>query len=345
MNEHAFPRSLFSVVVGVALLAAFLRLADSTRDPRSDTDARVVFERRPDSIRVCIDDRPFTEYVFEGHPKPILFPIIGPGGVPMTRSWPIVKDVPDEPHDHPHHESLWFMHGDVNGVDFWMHKPDKEGRRPEVRQTAIDVSEADGTIESQNEWRRPDGTVVMTDTRRIRFWTDVHPEGTGSAARGIDYDITLHATHGPVVLGDTKEGAMAIRVHHALQLEDLDGSKGAAGTIVNSEGAKDARAWGKPARWVDYSGTIDGKPVGIALFDHPANLRHPTRWHARGYGLFAANPFGLHDFAGEPRGSGNHTIADGGTLRLRYRFVFHEGDAESAGIESRWKKWAEKGTP
>jgi hypothetical protein len=110
--------------------------------------------------------------------------------------------------------------------------------------------------------------------------------------------------------------------------------------VVNSEGERNATAWGRPARWVDYSGTIDGKPVGIAVFDHPGNLRHPTRWHARGYGLFAANPFGLHDFAGEPRGSGSHTIPDGGTLRLRYRFVFHEGDAEHAGIERRWREWA-----
>lgn len=339
MNEHSSSWSFLSAIAAVALLAAFLRVADSPGD------ARVGFEQRPDRILVRIDDHPFTEYVFEGHPKPILFPIIGPGGVPMTRSWPIVKDVPDEPHDHPHHESLWFMHGDVNGIDFWTHKPDKDGRRPEVRQTAIDVSEADGTLESENEWRRPDGVVVMTDTRRIRFWTDARREDTGSAARGIDFDITLHATHGPVVLGDTKEGTMGIRVHHSLQLEDLDGSKGAAGTIVNSEGARDARAWGKPARWVDYSGTIDGKRVGIAVFDHPANLRHPTRWHARGYGLFAANPFGLHDFAGEPPGSGTHEVAAGGMLRLRYRFIFHEDDAESAGIESRWKQWAEKGTP
>lgn len=330
MNEHSRSWSIVPIVVAVAMLAAFSRVADSP------PDSRVTLEQRPDRVVVRIGGEPFTEYVFDGHPKPILFPIVGPGGVRMTRSWPIVEDVADEPHDHPHHESLWFMHGDVNGIDFWAHKPDEAGRRPQVRQTSIEVSEADGAINSRNEWRSPDGKVVMTDSRRIHFWAD------GGAARGIDYDITLHADHGPVVLGDTKEGTMAIRVHHALQIEDRDGSKGATGRIVNSEGERNDKAWGRPARWVDYSGKIDGRAVGIAVLDHPDNLRHPTRWHARGYGLFAANPFGLHDFAGEPPGSGSHTIVDGGELRLRYRFVFHGGDAESAGIDRRWQQWAKE---
>ena len=136
---------------------------------------------------------------------------------------------------------------------------------------------------------------------------------------------------------------MAIRVHPALQLEDLEGSKGAAGRIVNSEGEEASKVWGRPARWVDYSGVIERRPVGIAVFDHPGNLRHPTRWHARGYGLFAANPF--HGFGGGPPGSDGHTIPAGEELRLRYRFVFHEGDAERADIEHRWKRWTEGERP
>lgn len=336
MNERA-PSRWMPFAAALALLAAFADAKEPAKDPR------IKFERRADRVVVRADEAPFTEYAFEGHAKPILFPIIGPGGVPMTRSWPILKDVPDEPHDHPHHESLWFMHGEVNGVDFWLHKPDKAGRRPEVRQTSLEVSESDGTIESHNEWRRPDGTVVMTDVRRLRFWADGGRQESEPATRGIDYDIRLRADHGPVVLGDTKEGAMAIRVHHALQLEDLEGSKGAAGRIVNSEGEEAAKVWGRPARWVDYSGVIEGRPVGIAVFDHPGNLRHPTRWHARGYGLFAANPF--HGFGGGPHRSGGHTIPAGEELRLRYRFVFHEGDAESANIERRWRQWAEGDAP
>lgn len=333
MNAGSPLRKMVAALAAVGMLTAFLLVSDS---PMA---SRVTFERRPDRIVVRLGDEPFTEYVFSGHAKPILFPIHGPGGVPMTRSWPIVTDEPDEPHDHPHHESLWFTHGDVNGIDFWTHKPDEADRRPEVRQTAIELRESEGTIESQNEWRQPDGTVVMTDSRHIRFWADNVGEAAGPPARGLDYDIRLRADHGPVVLGDTKEGTMAIRVHHVLQVEDLSGSHGAAGMIVNSEGERDGEAWGRPARWVDYSGTIEGRPVGIAIFDHPGNLRHPTRWHARGYGLFAANPLCVHGFGDGPRGSGSHTIPDRGELRLRYRFVFHEGDARSANLEHRWRTW------
>lgn len=307
--------------------------------PPSAVRGDVHLERRDDRVDVSLDGEAFTSLVFAGHPKPILFPILGPRGVPMTRSWPMVGDVDGEAHDHPHHESLWFMHGSVNGVDFWGHPADERGRRPRVEQTGITrcVGGETGVLETVNRWCLPDGSVVCTDDRRIEFFGD-------ATSRTIDYTITIHADHGPVTLGDTKEGTMAVRVRSSLQLKDREGSKGAAGHIVNSEGQKDVAAWGKKARWVDYHGPADGRTVGIAILDHPGNLRHPTHWHARDYGLFAANPFGLHDFTGSPPGSGDHTIPAGGSLALRYRFVFHEGDAAAAGIDDRWRRWAAEGS-
>jgi len=112
---------------------------------------------------------------------------------------------------------------------------------------------------------------------------------------------------------------------------------------MNSQGVRGADIWGKAARWVDYWGPLGGRTMGIAILDHPASFRHPTHWHARDYGLVAANPFGLHDFTGAPQGSGDHTIPAGGSLALRSLFVFHEGDAESAGIEAVWRRWAKAG--
>ena len=312
---------------------------------------KIDLARQSDRVVVTLDGQPFTEYVFQGHAKPILFPILGPGGVGMTRSWPMVEGVAGEPHDHPHHESLWFMHGNVNGVDFWMHKPDAahDGATPRVEQTEIVRSEGGptGILETRNRWLAADGTVVCTDTRRITFAGDEH-------ARTIDYAITIHADHGELLFGDTKEGTMAIRVHPALQSRDKNGSQGAAGTIVNSEGQRNDDAWGQPARWVDYSGPIpdaDGTPrhLGIAVFDHPHNLRHPTRWHARDYGLFAANPFGVRDFtakggqasgavvAGGPPRAGDYRLAAGDSLTLRYLFIFHEGGAADARLEERFR--------
>jgi hypothetical protein len=326
------------IVAALAVIAAHAAHAAVIPQP-------VQLAEKQDRIVVSLGGQPFTEYVFRGHAKPILFPILGPGGVAMTRSWPIVKDVAGEPHDHPHHESLWFMHGNVNGVDFWLHKPDPRhgGRAPRVEQVALVRCESGpaGVIETRNRWLAPAGTVVCTDTRQIRFSGDEH-------ARVIDFSITIHADHGPLTFGDTKEGLMAIRVRPELQPRDQNGSRGAAGTIVNSTGRKNDDAWGKPAEWVDYSGPLrgpDGVPrvFGIAAFDHPANLRHPTTWHARDYGLLAANPFGLHDFTGAPAGTGNHRVPADHSLMLRYRFVFHEGDAAEARIDERYRDWCTEG--
>jgi hypothetical protein len=150
----------------------------------------------------------------------------------------------------------------------------------------------------------------------------------------------LHASEGDVHFGDTKEGTMAIRVRTPLQLKDSSGSNGAAGHIRTSEGLTDAEAWGKRARWVDYFGEVEGAAVGVAIFDHPENLRHPARWHARDYGLFTANPFGVKHFTGNDSEPGGYTLPVGEDLTLRYRFVFHGGDVDVGVLDSQWKAWA-----
>ena len=302
--------------------------------------ADVQVERAADRVVVTVDGKPFTAYVFTGHRKPILFPVIGPGGAAMTRSWPLVEGVAGEPQDHPHHESIWFTHGAVNGIDFWASHPRGQGpqHRADNRIEHVELVACAGgpvaRIETRNRWVKADGTVVCTDSRTVQF--------TAAAdVRTIDYAVTMHADHGPVVFGDTKEGTFGLRVPTTLQTKDANGSRGAAGHIVNSAGQRDADAWGKPARWVCYWGPVDGRTVGVAIGDHPANLRHPSRWHARDYGLVAANPFGLHDFAGAPKGSGDYTLPAGESRTFRYLVVLHEGDPETAGIEARWQRWAD----
>jgi hypothetical protein len=317
------------------LLVAAIMVAGVGRAAAQPPGAEVRLDRESSAVTVTLSGKPFTRYVFAGHPKPILFPVHGPDGVPLTRSWPMVADVAGEPHDHPHHESFWFNHGSVNGIDFWAHKADAEGRRPRIEHVAITACTggSTGVLETTNRWLAADGTVVCTDSRRLEFAGD-------DAVRTIDFAVTVRADHGPLVFGDTKEGTFALRVRPELQLKDTNGSKGAAGHIVNSAGERDAAVWGRPARWVDYHAPLDGRTVGVAILDHPANLRHPSHWHARDYGLFAANPFGLHDFTGAAKGAGDHTVPAGGALTLRYRVVLHRGDAVAAGIEERWRAWA-----
>ena len=121
---------------------------------------------------------------------------------------------------------------------------------------------------------------------------------------------------------------MAIRLAPTLRLRGSVGK----GHIINSEGIRDNNTWGKRAAWCDYYGPLGEEVVGVAIFDHPQNQRYPTWWHVRDYGLFAANPFGIHDFEKKPAGTGNLTIKSGDSVTFRYRFYFHKGDFQQAKV-------------
>ena len=278
-------------------------------------------------VRVEIDGALFTEYHYKDVARPYLYPIIGPAGTPMTRDWPMLKTT-NEPTDHVHHKGLWFAHGDINGIDFWSEQK-KFGKTIHQKFLEIKSGEKEGLIRTLNSWMAPSGTVVCTDERAIRFSAE-------KEVRLIDYEITLIASHGEVRIGDTKEGTMAIRVPVTMSVSGTNG----LGHILSSEGLRDGAAWGKPAKWVDYYGPVQGKTVGVALFDHPQNPRYPTRWHVRTYGLFAANPFGVHHFDKKPAGTGDLKLAPGERVTFRYRFVFHKGDEKEARIGARYEAYS-----
>ena len=298
-------------------------------------ESEIVLERAEGKIIVSIDGQLFTEYIYEGHAKPILYPIIGPHGVKMTRAYPMVEDVDNEARDHPHHESLWFTHDEVNGVNFWSARLDRgeNGRSARIRQSSIALQ--GNSIRSENEWLAPGDQIVCTDTTLIAF-------GATPVGRYIDYQVTIHASQDDVTFGDTKEGTMAIRTHPKLRLsaDKRRGNHTAAGHAVNSEGHTDNELWGKRAKWVDYWAPIDGNVVGIAIFDHLDNPRHPTWWHARNYGLVAANPFGIHDFENKPKSTGDMLLKKNTSVTFRYRFLFHEGNSQSANIEQQYAQFA-----
>lgn len=284
-----------------------------------------------DKYRVEIDGKLFTEYITKGYNKPVLYPVIGPHGVSMTRNYPF-KTVKGEATDHVHHASLWFTHGEVNGISFW-HNGEKTGKI-----IPTEVVRAEGgrfaSIVTKNNWNGPDGKTICTDRTAIRFFKT--PKGTM-----ISYGVTIFASEGDVKFGDTKEGSMGIRTHPNLRLSNGKGVTTANGNALNSAGHKDKQLWGKRAKWVDYWGKIDDHTVGVAIFDHPNNPRHPTWWHARDYGLIAANPFGIHNFERKKKGVGDMTVKKGEKLSFLYAFLFHEGDAESAGIAETYDRWVE----
>jgi len=277
-------------------------------------------------VTVEINGKLFTEYRFKEPQRPFFYPVIGPTGQPVMRHWPVENTDPDDARDHVHQKSLWFTHGAVNGIDFW-----SDGKGTIVHDKFLEVSSSPqvGVIKSQNNWVAPNGKVVCTDTRTHRFRND--PEGTI-----MDWEITLHASNGQVTFGDTKEGSMAIRLAPTMQF----GGKVGKGHIINSEGVTGNDTWSKRADWVDYYGPVKGEVVGIAIFDHPDNPRHPTWWHVRDYGLFAANPFGIHDFEKKPAGAGDLVIPAGQSVTFKYRFYFHKGDEKQGQVAEHYRDYA-----
>ena len=147
--------------------------------------------------------------------------------------------------------------------------------------------------------------------------------------------FTVKATDTEVKFGDTKEGTFGVRVAGTMKVEAKKGGK-----IVNSDGHVDKAAWGKPAPWVDYHGPLDGQTVGIAILNHPSSFRFPSYWHVRTYGLFTANPFGLHNFKNSNEVDGSHTLKPGQSFTLRYRVIFHKGDEKEAKIAEAFAKYA-----
>ena len=278
-----------------------------------------------DKVKVEINGELFTEYNIKDVPFPYFYPVIGPTGVNITRHWPM-KEVQGEPHDHSHHRSLWFTHGAVNGLDFWSGKNERI-----VHDKFLELASGSqvGVIKSQNKWVASNGQIVCTDSRTYKFYG--HAD-----CRMMDFEITIHASDGDVVFGDTKEGSMAIRVAATMQADKVG-----KGHFVNSEGQRDeSAAWGKRAAWCDYYGPLNDQVVGVAIFDHPQNPRHPTWWHVRAYGLFAANPFGVHDFEKKPAGTGDLTIKSGDSITFRYRFYFHKADDKQAKVAEFYREYA-----
>ncbi|MBL7152822.1 MAG: PmoA family protein [Phycisphaerae bacterium] len=280
-------------------------------------------------LKVEINGKLFTEYNYrdeDGAVFPYFYPVIGPTGVNLTRNYPM-KTGKDEATDHKHHRALWFTHGEINDSDFWHGGPESI-----VHEKFLEVSGGAkvGVIKSQNKYVGKGEKVVCTDTRTHRFY----PAADGGAM--MDFEITIHASEGRVVLGDTKEGSMAIRLAPTMRVE----GKVAKGHIINSEGDKDKSAWGKRAAWCDYYGPVEGETVGVAIFDHPKNPKHPTWWHVRTYGLFAANPFGVHNFEGGKKGIGDIVIEGGKSLTFKYRFYFHKGDAKQAQVAKNYREYA-----
>jgi Methane oxygenase PmoA len=302
----------------------------------ADAQQSVELTRRGDQVEIFINGRPFTTFHFGAAiAKPFLHPLRSAQGTIVTRGFPMDPNIPGEGHDEPHQRAMYFAHGDINGYDFWgeaayprwsNHSPASFGRTVFRALDEMQGGSESGVLRAEFDLLTADGQVIAAEAQSYTFTGD-------DQSRTIDCEFTIDANRGPVKIGDTKEGTFAIRV-----VKSLDSPPG---RMVNSEGAVGEKAiWGKRADWVDYDGNVAGEALGIAVFDSPKNVRHPTYWHARHYGLLAANPFGVKEFTHDRHQDGSYLIPAGGSLTLRYRIFIHHGDLQQAHVADSYRQYA-----
>ena len=315
-------------------IAALFLIAFASASP--DVWKAVEFKRGADQIDILVGGRPFATYFFgTAAAKPYLFQLRSAQGTVVTRSFPMPGGLPSEEHDEPHQRSMYFAHGDIEGYDFWgeaafprwsRHSAATFGRTVFRELDEMRGGLDSGVLKAEFDLVTSQGKRIAAEKQAYSFRGDEH-------ARIIDCEFTIRANQGPVKIGDTKEGTFAIRVVKALAPP--------LGHMVSSTGATgEKRIWGKRADWVDYYGNVSGEDVGIAIFDDPGNLRHPTYWHARQYGLLAANPFGLKEFLHDRHQDGSFVIPAGQSLTFRYRVYIHHGDFQEASVAAAYRQYA-----
>jgi hypothetical protein len=298
--------------------------------PMSRAD-EVKITKTKETIEFRIGDALVSTYhVAEKVAKPYFWPLNAKGDIPVTRAWPMKTGEPLETKDHVHQKSAWFCHGDVvpegielkqkikgvEGVDFWT---EHAGHGKIV---CIEVGEPKhGSIVTKNEWRTADGINILNETRTITL----KEVGDG---RLFILDIDLHAGVCPITFADTKEGCMGVRVSDQMNVQKGRGTFENADRKINEK-----EIWGYESLWCDYYGKVNDKEVGIAIFTDPKNP-HPSCWHAREYGLMAANPFGRAK-SGFPSQKGKTELvklAKGDHLKLRYGMYLHTGDTKTGKV-------------
>ena len=289
-------------------------------------------ELLPDEHKVLVtaSGQPFTEYRY-GHYvcRPYFYPILTADGQRLVRGYP-VESFDGETDDHYHHRGIYVAHGMVNGCDLWL-EHEGHGNMLQRGDPAVSVGqEGDGigVIDGMVDWYGPEGEKLLEERRNIRFQLS-------GDQRVIDHRSELYAKYCDVEFGDTKEGGLiAIRVASSMDAKGRGRIENSEGLVFDS-GKGEEQTWGKRAAWVDYSGPVEnGDQWGFTVVDHRANPRHPTYWHVRGYGLFTANPFGLHDFLADETQNGSMTLSEKETAVFQYRIIVHPGRGVDEAVQS-----------
>ena len=302
---------------------------------------QLVHDERERAVDVIVDGAPFTSYIYPNTlKKPVLYPLRSARGTVVTRGYPM-NPRPGERTDHPHHVGLWFNYGNVNGLDFWNHSsaidPATRGEYGTIRHRAVkDIADGEeGVLEVAMEWLTPDEAAILREDTTFVFC------GT-STTRTVDRLATLTALDVDVSFTDDKEGMLGLRLANELEAPDKKPAprvgpngepqdkpsvfvEGVNGLYRSSEGLEGDPVWGTRGDWVKLSGKMGDETVSIVMIDHPQNPGYPTYWHARGYGLFAANTLGQAAFS-DGKDKLDLKLAAGECATFRYRVMIDSRD-------------------
>ncbi len=332
------------------LLLLLVTLVSSCKDKKKEGEAPMtkveatvpkvhfVNDTEHKNVAVFLNGTLFTNYIYDGKtPKPVLYPLITESGKTLTRGFPF-EPRPGERVDHPHHVGLWFNYGDVNGLDFWNNSyaiPAEKRKQYGhiVPDKIISLDSLNGILTTRSLWQSSDNKNLMEETTQFRF-------AQIGNTRQIDRIATLKALE-DIEFKDNKEGMLGTRVARELEMPsdkpdiftDANGiptevkaldNTGVSGNYLTSEGTTGDDAWGTRAKWTTLFGTMDKEPVSITILDNPQNIGYPTYWHARGYGLFAANPLGQAIFS-DGKETLDFKLKKGDSVTFKYRILIHNG--------------------
>jgi hypothetical protein len=322
------------------LAVAAAGLALSLAAARAPAGVAFTVDEAARRVDVAIDGKPFTSYIWpDTVKKPVLYPIRDAKGTLVTRGWPM-DPRPGERVDHPHHVGLWLNYENVNGIDFWNNsdaiKPQDAPKMGTILHRRIVSAEGGrrGTLVTESDWVLHDGSTLLHERTTFVF-------GGDASSRTIDRTTTLTALDTRVSFADAKDGMLGMRVARQLELPstkaevftDISGRKtdvptldntGITGNYITSEGKQGNDAWGTRGRWCELTGRIGDETIAIAILDHPSNPGYPTYWHARDYGLFAANPLGQKIFSNGKETLG-FALEPKESATFRYRILIVDG--------------------
>lgn len=308
-------------------------------------------------VDVLIDGELFTSYIYPNTiKKPVLYPLKTAKGTKITRGFPL-EPTPGERVDHPHHVGMWFNYGDVNGLDFWNNSDSIKVEKRHQYGTIIH-SEITNVVSGNDKaelsvvmhWNTPDNETLLVENTTFVF-------RASPTERIIDRITTLTARDKAVDFKDNKEGMIAIRTTRALEhpsdkpeiFTDASGiatkvptlnNDGVNGWYYNSRGDEGGDCWGKRAEWVNLTSTIGDEDISLVMMDHPSNVGFPTYWHARTYGLFAANPLGQKVFS-NGKEELNFKLEAGASTTWKHRIIIVSGSKlDKAILDQRFNEFS-----